>query len=108
MLAVYETIDFGLVSTLKDLSTIPPNFAPLLDLLHGNHPTFLLDPLHDDTVYVYHAFGVHALDVAPVLQSLTSALRTDDEDDSVLKAGLEKSVMTNVQPILNTFSVERR
>jgi nucleoporin NUP82 len=108
MLAVYETIDFGLVSTLKDLSTVPPNSTPLLDLLHSNHPTFLLDPLHDDTVYVYHALGVHALDVASVLQSLSSALRTDDEDESVLTEGLQKSVMTNVQPILNTFSVERR
>jgi nucleoporin NUP82 len=108
MLAVYETIDFGLVSTLNDLSTVPSNSISLLDLLHNNHPTFLPDPLHDDTVYVYHAFGVHALDVAPVLQSLAAALRTDDEDESVLKAGLEKSVMTNVQPILNTFSVERR
>ena len=108
MLAVYETIDFGLVSTLKGLSTVSPNSTSLLDLLHNNHPIFLLDPLHDDTIYVYHAFGVHALDVAPVLQSLSSALRTDDEDESVLKAGLQKSIMTDVQPILNTFSTERR
>lgn len=108
MLAVYETIDFGLVSTLNDLPTVPSNSTPLLDLLSNNHPAFLLDPLHDDTVYVYHAFGVHVIDVAPVLQSLTSALRTDDEDESVLKTGLQKSVMSNVQPILNTFSVERR
>lgn len=108
MLAVYETIDFGLVSTLSDPSTVQSNSTPLLDLLSYNHPTFLLDPLHDDTVYVYHAFGVHVLDVAPVLQSLTSALRTDDEDESVLKAGLQESVMSNVQTILNTFSVERR
>ena len=107
MLAVYETIDFGLVSTLNDLPTVPST-TPLLDLLSNNHPTFLLDPLHDDTVYVYHAFGVHVLDVAPVLQSLTSALRTDDEDESVLKAGLQQSVMSNVQPILSTFSAERR
>ena len=108
MLAVYETIDFGLVSALNDLPTIPSNPTPLLDLLSNNHPTFLLDPLHDDTVYVYHDFGVHALDVAPVLHSLTSALRTDDEDESVLKAGLQQSIISNVQPILNTFSVERR
>ena len=108
MLAVYETIDFGLVSTLNYLPTIPSNPTSLLDLLSNNHPTFLLDPLHDDTVYVYHDFGVHALDVAPVLQSLTSALRTDDEDESVLKEGLQQSVMSSVQPILNTFSAERR
>ena len=108
MLAVYETIDFGLVSTLNNLSTVPSNSTSLLDLLSNNHPTFLLDPLHEDTVYVYHAFGVHVLDVAPVLQSLTSALRTDDEDESVLNAGLQESVTSNVQPILNTFSAERR
>ncbi|KAF8165176.1 hypothetical protein B0H34DRAFT_648691 [Crassisporium funariophilum] len=107
MLAVYETIDLGLVSTLKDIS-VAPNSIPLLELLQGNHPVFISDPLYDDMVYVYHAFGVHALDIAPVLQCLTSALRTEDENEAVLKAGLEQSTMTNVQPILNTFSVERK
>ncbi|PBL02649.1 hypothetical protein ARMGADRAFT_1050264 [Armillaria gallica] len=103
MLAVYETIDLGLVSKLWSLS------PELLDLLQGNHPVFVVDPIHDDTIYVYHAFGVHALHLEPVLQSLTSALRAnDDEVDATLTEALQQSTVTNVQPILSTFSVEKK
>ena len=105
MLAVYETIDLGLVSTLEQISVLP-NDPPLLDLLQGNHPVFLADPIHDDTIYLYHAFGVHTLHIRPVLQSLAIALRM--EDDSSLHATLQNSAGTLVQPILTTFSVERR
>lgn len=103
MLAVYETIDLGLVSKLWSLS------PELLDLLQGNHPVFVVDPIHDDTIYVYHAFGVHALHLEPVLQSLTSALRANDDDvDATLTEALQQSTVTNVQPILSTFSVEKK
>jgi nucleoporin NUP82 len=105
MLAVYETIDLGLVSTLGQISSSPGD-PPLLDLLQGNHPVFITDPIHDDTVYVYHAFGVHTLDIGPVLQSLAIALRA--EDDSSLGARVQNSAGTSVNPILTTFSVERR
>ncbi|KAJ6516069.1 hypothetical protein C8R45DRAFT_855821 [Mycena sanguinolenta] len=98
MLAVYETIDLGLVSML----------AGQLGLLQGNHPVFLADPIHDDTVYVYHAFGVHTLHLGPLLQSLAIALRVGDDDGTALSAALEKSAGTSVTPILTTFSVERR
>ncbi|KAJ7904339.1 hypothetical protein B0H14DRAFT_3079228 [Mycena olivaceomarginata] len=98
MLAVYETIDLGLVAMLKGQ----------LGLLEGNHPVFLADPIHDDTVYVYHAFGVHTLHLGPLLQSLAVALRTGDDDGTALSAALQKSAGTSVTPILTTFSVERR
>jgi nucleoporin NUP82 len=104
MLAVYETIDLGLVSTLGQISTL--SASPLIDLLQGNHPVFLTDPIHDDTVYVYHAFGVHTLDIGPVLRSLAIALRT--EDDENLDARVQNSAGSSVYPILTTFSVERR
>lgn len=108
MLAVYETIDLGLVSTLRPLSSSRGE-TPILDLLKGNHPVFLVDPIHDDTIYVYHAFGVHALHLEPVLQSLTTALRSDDDNvEASLNAALQISAQTTVQPILSTFSVERR
>ncbi|KAF4619426.1 hypothetical protein D9613_005509 [Agrocybe pediades] len=107
MLAVYETIDLGLVEMLNQV-TPESDGVPLLDLLNGNHPVFLLDPLHDDMLYLYHAFGVHALDISPVLQNLAASLREDGEDDAMLTKGLEKAPTTNVQPILNTFSVERK
>ncbi|KAJ7742412.1 hypothetical protein DFH07DRAFT_980036 [Mycena maculata] len=99
MLAVYETIDLGLVSAL----------ANQLELIQGNHPVFLADPIHDDTVYVYHAFGVHTLHLGPVLQSLAVALRASDDDaGTALGAALQKSAGTSVTPILTTFSVERK
>lgn len=107
MLAVYETIDLGLVSTLKSISPAL-NQPPVLDLLTGNHPSFLTDPIHDDVVYVYHAFGVHALDIGPLLQGLSAALRADDESDKSLTSALQRSLGTVVKPILTTFSVERR
>jgi nucleoporin NUP82 len=79
-----------------------------LGLFQGNHPVFLADPIHDDTVYVYHAFGVHTLHLGPLLQSLALALRTGDDDGTALSAALQKSAGTAVTPILTTFSVERR
>ncbi|KAG6855012.1 hypothetical protein C0991_005941 [Blastosporella zonata] len=108
MLAVYETIDLGLVSTLNQL-TVTPGQGPLLDLLQANHPVFLLDPIHTEAFYVCHAFGVHGLNIGPVLQSLAAALRTDDDSGGTsLDAALQKSAGTTVQPILTTFSIERR
>lgn len=108
MLAVYETIDLGLISTLNRIST-SSNDPPIFDLFQGNHPVFLTDPIHDDTIYVYHAFGVHALNLGPVLQSLAFALRTDDSDAGTsLDATLRESAGTAVQPILSTFSIERK
>ncbi|KAF9469037.1 hypothetical protein BDZ94DRAFT_1182915 [Collybia nuda] len=108
MLAVYETIDLGLVSTLRQI-TVKPNELPLLNLLEGNHPTFLTDPIHEDTIFVYHAFGVHTLQLGPVIQSLAIALRTEDDSAGTsLDTTLQQSAGTSVRPILTTFSVERR
>lgn len=105
MFAVYETIDLGLVSMLQD----PTSYGnPLLDLLQSNHPVILLDPIHDDTIYVYHAFGVHSLEFGDLLRSLATALRADDDDGATLSNVLDKKVMTCVSPILSTFSVQRR
>lgn len=107
MLAVYESIDLGLVSSLKQLSQNPNE--PLLDLLQGNHPVFLPDPIHDNIVYVYHAFGVHILDISSVLENLAQALRIDDDEaESSLTSTLEQCAQTLVHPILATFSIDRR
>ncbi|THV08713.1 hypothetical protein K435DRAFT_959241 [Dendrothele bispora CBS 962.96] len=97
MLAVYETIDLGLVSMLEPLSS--------LDLLQGNYPACLPDPIHTDTIYVYHAFGVHALHLRPVLHSLIAMLHNEDDASSTSS---DISINTAVQPILSTFSVERK
>ncbi len=82
----------------------------LLDLVQGNHPVFHLDPIHDDTVYVYHAFGVHALHLGALLKGLAIVLRDDSEaaSSSHLEASLETVKNTDVQPVLLTFSVEQQ
>ena len=108
MFAVYETIDLGLISTLKSVSGSTPG-SSMLELLQGNHPVFHTDPINDDIVYVYHAFGAHALHTGPMLHTLAVALRVEGDDaDAKLHGALQKCVMTNVQPILTTFSVERK
>ncbi|KAF6762852.1 hypothetical protein DFP72DRAFT_1061098 [Ephemerocybe angulata] len=108
MLAVYESIDLGLITTLTQSGSTARDTSSLA-LLQGNHPVFLPDPIHDDIVYVYHAFGVHALDVSPVLESLSRALRVDDADaEATLRSTLEQCAQTTVRPILTTFSVERK
>lgn len=103
MFAVYETIDLGVISMLKSSSLTNSS----LDLLQANHPVILPDPIHDDTIYVYHAFGVHSLEFGDLLCNLTTALRTDD-DGATLTDMLEKSVGTQISTILNTFSAQRR
>ncbi|KAG7097129.1 hypothetical protein E1B28_004507 [Marasmius oreades] len=100
MLAVYESIDLGLVSLLNSLSSSTPNHS-VLDLLRGNRPVITPDPVHSDTVYVYHAFGVHALNLQPVLQNLLPA-----EEDS--NQNIQLGASTIIQPVLSTFSVERK
>lgn len=107
MLTVYETIDLGLVSALTEASS--NQSKPLLDLLQVNHLVLVPDPIHDNVVYVYHAFGVHALDMGDMINSLMTTLHRDDEDEvaACVKA-LETSPGTLVQPIVSTFSVERK
>ena len=106
MLAVYESIDLGLASLLLK-SASPPNDESILDLLKANYPVFLQDPIHDESIYVYHAFGVHALQLGPVLQNLANALKEDasnDGQDGSLTAALEGAGNTGVRPLLTTFS----
>ena len=104
MLAVYENIDLGLVSLLKQTS----DTGKELELLQGNYPLFYSDPIHDDTVYVCHAFGVHSLHLGPIFKSLVSALRIEGEDEQSLHATLQDSAFTIVQSILSTYSVEKK
>ncbi|EMD40644.1 hypothetical protein CERSUDRAFT_148888 [Gelatoporia subvermispora B] len=105
MLAVYEIIDLGVVSTLKKITTRQSE-PSLLGLLSGNYPVFLPDPIQDDTVYVHHAFGVHALQLAPLIDFTKTASRLQDSATSA--STLKNSAGTNVFPLVSTFSVEHR
>ncbi|KAI9513186.1 hypothetical protein F5148DRAFT_1273147 [Russula earlei] len=103
MLAVYETIDLGLIDTL---STTHPSS---LHLLEANSPIFLPDPIHGDTIYVYHGFGVHAILLFKMLHTLSNALHSIASGaEGALLAALRSPVSAEVQPIVTTFSVERR
>lgn len=112
-LVVYESIDLGLVSKLKEPSAVLLE-NPLLELLQANHPILLRDPIHDDTVYVYHAFGVHALEFRELLQCLAAALRINNEEEDSnneeesMHPAVEKPAYTQVTAMLDTFSIQRK
>ena len=109
MFATYESIDLGVVSTLTKASD--SESTPLLDLMQGNYPVFHPDPIYNDTVYVYHAFGIHALYLGPVVKSLAAILREDDIETEVgdeERALMRATKKTEVQPVLLTFSVEQK
>jgi nucleoporin NUP82 len=50
------------------------------------HPVFVTDQGREEVVYIYHAFGVHLLDLSNVIQITTRALRdaVGDGDESRL------------------------
>lgn len=103
MFAVYETIDLGIVSMLNNVE------ASLLGILEGNHPVFVPDPIHGDSLYLYHAFGVQVLNFRALLEGLAVALQDENDDkDGALQEELELEQRVEVTPILSTFSVERR
>ena len=105
MFAVYEVVDLGIVSSLNRARGHSRN-PDLLSLIQANRLLFHPDPIHDDTVYVYHSFGVHVLNFNSVLQNLAIALK--EEAEGGLDEAVQKSGNTSVQAILDTFSVEKR
>ena len=103
MFAVYETVDLGILSMLNKID------PSLLELLQGNHPVFVPDPIHADALYLYHAFGVQVLSFRALLEGLAVALQDENDDkDEALQEELKKEQGVEVTQILSTFSVERR
>lgn len=80
--------------------------ASALELLESNHVVFYPDPLHDDTIYAYHAFGVHVLNLHSIFKNLAAAMKEENED--ALVRTIQNSTKTSVQAILNSFSVEHQ
>jgi nucleoporin NUP82 len=109
MLAVYETIDLGTVSLLKESTSNAS--GSLLDLLQASYPMFHLDPIHNDIIYVYHAFGVHSLDLSGLVEPLADALQRageDNDNDASLVKTIEMSGSTAVNIVVSTFSVHQK
>jgi nucleoporin NUP82 len=90
---LYETIDLG-------FSDIP---NPSFDLFDVNHPVLVLDPVHDDILYMYHAFGVHSIDLKEMLQDLSKALLASDEENQAA-VPVEATRGCIVRPIMTTSS----
>jgi nucleoporin NUP82 len=108
MLAVYETIDLGLVSLLGQISASQFE-EPILNLLQGNYPSLVSDPIHNETVYVYHAFGVHSLHLGPMIKNLLVIFSEEEgEQGTSIDTILDETCGTDVCSILNTLSVERK
>lgn len=114
MVAVYETIDLGLASMLSRMTSEPTswlgkqqgNSRDLVDLLQVNHAVFVPDPIYQDTIYIYHAFGVHCLNMSRWLQPLARSL-CDDVGREVERL-VNNSVGTEVTCMMNTFSQESK
>ena len=99
MFSVYETIDLGTLSQLEGMSD-----EAKMEILEKNNVTFYPDPIHNDTIYAYHAFGVHVLNLSPIFQHLAAAIKEENED--AVNKLMQKSANTSVQAIVNTYSVQ--
>ena len=96
MLAVYESIDLGLIAMLSGISPRQDE-PPALDLLRGNHPVLCRDPINDETIYIYNAFGVHAIQLGAFLHKLALALRDDISNDGLQLCRICNEGMTSLQ-----------
>ena len=94
-LAVYETIDLGLLPSIE-------SSASALDV----DPTVVVDPLYEDTLYVYHAFGVHCIVLRRWMDALSEALAVKDEDkrDTELDRFFGRSIESDVVMVVDTRS----
>lgn len=96
-LDVFETVDLGFLSTLQR------NNARVADALQSNWPTLVHDPLYNDTIYVYHDFGVHCLLFRPWLEPLARAFQKHSTQLD-LEALLDSLPGTDTVCVLDTFS----
>lgn len=99
-LTVYESIDLGLIVSLRDASSS----ASLLPFLEHNYPSFRVDPLYAGQLVVSHAFGVHLIDLRKWMRILFVAMQ--DEVTTRVGDGAKQAAGSEVTYLLNTFSAE--
>lgn len=102
-ITTYETIDLGIISQVLSSSKSPGSCLP--ELIERNHVTFYPDPIHDDTIYVYHAFGVHVINLNAVFQSMASTM--EEENEKKHRDGVSDSAYSTVRALFSTYSTER-
>lgn len=111
MLVVYETIDLGLVSAV---TTASASSQPTLsferyrekDILRLNRPVFVADPIYQDMLYLYHACGLHSLNLSPWLQPLANSMQQGIEKG--VGNLVAKGIATEVTSMISTFSAKTR
>ncbi|EJD53549.1 hypothetical protein AURDEDRAFT_80006 [Auricularia subglabra TFB-10046 SS5] len=101
LFTVFETIDLGLIPALNKAG-----MNSFEDVLSANFPLFHIDPLYNDTIYVYHSFGVHCLLLRRWVNMLLGALHGEDkgEDAARVESSVEKARGTDAFCILDSFS----
>jgi nucleoporin NUP82 len=101
---VYESIDLGVLTTLKrSSSTSSSDLSPLLE---SNFPTFQADPLYPGRIYISHAVGVHVIDTREWMTALFLAMQ--DEVTANVSQGIKGAGESEVVYLLNTLSIEDR
>ncbi|CED82201.1 Nucleoporin Nup88 [Phaffia rhodozyma] len=78
-LSVYESI-----TLLPSPRSLP---SSLRTALRATSPSFFVDPLYEDTVYVHHALGVHCIVMKSWMGPLGRALGLEDEDKREVELG---------------------
>jgi hypothetical protein len=110
MFAVYESINLGLIEPLKGTSTstaltianTSTTTSPPPQLVQ---PTFTVDPLRADRVFVTHARGVHRLDMRGWIAGIVKVLKgTNQELADALRVGDKQTNLTEVRWLLRTES----
>ncbi|CAE6397697.1 unnamed protein product [Rhizoctonia solani] len=108
MLAVFESINLGLFDAPKSAT---PSTSTSLALVHATAPsqhippTFVLDPLRADQVFVTHERGVHRLDMRGWATRIAGVLRGSNQDlAEVLRVGNKQEGLTEVRWLHRTHS----
>ncbi|KAG8730544.1 hypothetical protein FRC11_006446 [Ceratobasidium sp. 423] len=104
MLAVFESINLGLFEPLKSTT---PSTSSSLALVRASAsspppqqipPTFILDPLRADRVFVTHSRGVHRLDMRGWSTKIAGALRGGNQEFAdALRVGDKQEGLTEVR-----------
>lgn len=109
MFAVYESINLGIFdppkSTVTSTSTAlalvraPTTSQPQQQV----HPTFVLDPLRADRVFVTHSRGAHRLDMRGWVSKIAKVLKGNSQEIAdALRVGDKQEGLTEVRWLLRT------
>ena len=99
-LTVYESVDLGITTTLREIS------PALLSFVKDNYCHFHIDPLYAGRVYISHSFGVHVIDMRSWMHTISHVLA--GENDIRLVEALRNTGGSEVSHLLNTLSAEQK